>query len=278
MHGGSPLPAPARSFFERRFGHDFSDVRIHTGGRADGMAQSLGARAFTLGNDIAFASGQFAPQTSEGRHLLAHELTHTLQQRRNHNQIQRLKVETVKLVEGDCNERQLQWKFTLDAKAPEDGYLVQNIEGSAPIKDCANAAAPEARDKRLYWEAWPVAKGDKNDAFTQQSGFTDTSSRNRPLPSTTGSDVANGTIKFFGRSVTGDLGNFNTAPADPKSPWGPGKVPDSVSLPSTPTEPSWWSKSPIDGPATRSVQSTWNCCDPDKKKYTHNLKVEPAKK
>lgn len=78
--GGSPLPAPTRSFFESRFGRDFGDVRIHRGARAAGAAASLDARAFTVGRDIAFGAGEFAPETRRGRHLLAHELTHVVQQ------------------------------------------------------------------------------------------------------------------------------------------------------------------------------------------------------
>ncbi len=78
--GGRPLPAGERHFFERRFGHDFSAVRIHTGPAASRAAQAIGARAYALGTDIAFDTGQFAPGSPAGRHLIAHELTHTLQQ------------------------------------------------------------------------------------------------------------------------------------------------------------------------------------------------------
>jgi hypothetical protein len=80
--GGQPLPASARSFFEPRFGHDFSQVRLHTGERAEETARSLGARAYTIGTDIAFGAGQYAPETLTGRRLLAHELTHVMQQRK----------------------------------------------------------------------------------------------------------------------------------------------------------------------------------------------------
>jgi hypothetical protein len=78
--GGSALPAATRAFFEPRFGADFSGVRVHTDERANATAKSISAKAFTLGNDIAFASGQYSPGSSEGQHLLAHELTHTVQQ------------------------------------------------------------------------------------------------------------------------------------------------------------------------------------------------------
>ncbi|GAB4201508.1 MAG: hypothetical protein OHK0022_23610 [Roseiflexaceae bacterium] len=78
--GGNPLPASERSFFEGRFGHDFSQIRIHADSHAAETAQSLNARAFTVGTDIAFGPGEYQPGTSSGRHLLAHELTHTIQQ------------------------------------------------------------------------------------------------------------------------------------------------------------------------------------------------------
>jgi hypothetical protein len=79
--GGQPLNDTTRAFFESRFGHDFQDVRLHTGRDASEAAQSLGARAFTVGSDVVFDQNQFAPETIEGRHLLAHELTHVVQQR-----------------------------------------------------------------------------------------------------------------------------------------------------------------------------------------------------
>jgi hypothetical protein len=78
--GGSQLPASTRAFFEPRFGADFSEVRIHTDTRAEEAAKSISARAFTLGNDIAFGAGQFAPRTPDGRRLIAHELAHVVQQ------------------------------------------------------------------------------------------------------------------------------------------------------------------------------------------------------
>ncbi len=78
--GGQPMAEEARAFFEPRFGHDFSDVRVHNSGMAASLAQSVNARAFTVGRDIVFDSGQYAPHTDEGRRLLAHELAHTIQQ------------------------------------------------------------------------------------------------------------------------------------------------------------------------------------------------------
>jgi len=77
---GQPLDASSRAYFEPRFARDFGHVRIHTGERAAQMALAVQARAFTVGRDIVFGAGEFNPSTSEGKRLLAHELTHTLQQ------------------------------------------------------------------------------------------------------------------------------------------------------------------------------------------------------
>ena len=77
---GAMLDPATRAFFEARFHEDFSGVRMHTDSRAAESARAVNALAYTVGRDIAFAPGRFAPATTEGRRLLAHELTHTLQQ------------------------------------------------------------------------------------------------------------------------------------------------------------------------------------------------------
>lgn len=79
LGSGTPLPATERAFFEPRFGRDLSSVRIHTGGTADTAASAINARAFSLGNSIAFAKGEYQPGKQSGRSLMAHEITHTLQ-------------------------------------------------------------------------------------------------------------------------------------------------------------------------------------------------------
>ena len=77
---GKPLDRSTRTFFECRFGHDFSRVRVHADSRAARLARSAGAIAYTHGTDIFFDQGRLAPHSSEGRRLLAHELTHVVQQ------------------------------------------------------------------------------------------------------------------------------------------------------------------------------------------------------
>jgi hypothetical protein len=78
--GGRPLGDGLRAPLERAFGHDFGGVRLHTDARADALNRSLGARAFTSGQDIFFAQGEYAAGSSAGQELLAHELTHVAQQ------------------------------------------------------------------------------------------------------------------------------------------------------------------------------------------------------
>jgi hypothetical protein len=77
---GQPLDARTRAYMESRFGHDFSQVRVHTDARAAQSAQSIDALAYTVGRSVVFGAGQYVPQAREGRRLLAHELTHVVQQ------------------------------------------------------------------------------------------------------------------------------------------------------------------------------------------------------
>jgi hypothetical protein len=79
--GGSPLPTDTRSAMEERLGSDFSDVRVHTDGAAHESAVSVNAQAYTVGSHIVFQRDRFDPSTADGQLMLAHELTHVMQQR-----------------------------------------------------------------------------------------------------------------------------------------------------------------------------------------------------
>jgi|GEM_PF-945473 len=76
LDAGQPLDGATRAFFEPRFARDFGAVRVHSGPRAARLARSLSARAFSFGNDIAFAAGRYEPGSDSGRRLIAHELAH----------------------------------------------------------------------------------------------------------------------------------------------------------------------------------------------------------
>lgn len=79
---GRPLDPATRSYLEPRFGYDFSPVRVHSGALAERSAQSLNAKAYTVGHHVVFGPGRLAPGTHEGQRLLAHELAHVVQQSR----------------------------------------------------------------------------------------------------------------------------------------------------------------------------------------------------
>ena len=175
LGSGMPLPASERAFFEPRFGRSFDGVRIHTGTNANMAAHAANARAFTLGNNIAFASGEFRTDTSEGRRLLAHELTHTVQQPGDaSNTIQRsLKFEfqTTNYVwmVGDKTEGQtaaqynpsaelLDRKYGPDGKPEEHGdmpaYLSTGPHGG-PARPAGNVFVEVQRDLTMK----PANKG-----------------------------------------------------------------------------------------------------------------------
>src|SRR5215218_3364477 len=84
---GQPLDFNTRNFMEPRFGHDFSRVRVHTDAKAAESARAVNALAYTVGHDMAFGAGQYVPETSEGRRLVAHELAHVVQQITASNQL-----------------------------------------------------------------------------------------------------------------------------------------------------------------------------------------------
>ena len=83
--GGRSLPGKTRSFMESRIGADFSNVKVHTDSNAVQMSKELGAQAFTHGNHIYFNQGKYNPESASGKHLLAHEMVHTLHQNGNAN-------------------------------------------------------------------------------------------------------------------------------------------------------------------------------------------------
>lgn len=77
---GTPLEKTLQADMSQRFGHDFSQVRVHSDGAAEQSAREMNARAYAIGSNVVFGQGQFSPHTESGRRLLAHELTHTIQQ------------------------------------------------------------------------------------------------------------------------------------------------------------------------------------------------------
>ena len=124
--GGDPLPAKLRSDLEPRFGTDFSGVRVHTDAQSDGLNRSIGAQAFTHGNHIFMGAGKYSPTTDSGKHLLAHELTHVVQQ--TGSEVQRKPTAGTGVVQRFSF-------FGLFKKKPKEGTDTEKDKGKEVDKD-----------------------------------------------------------------------------------------------------------------------------------------------
>jgi hypothetical protein len=102
---GQPLDGATRAFMEPRFGHDFGRVRVRTGARAAESARSVNALAYTVGQDVVFGEGQYRPASDQGRKLLAHELTHVVQQGEYNGAVATHPIRKVSYP-GDVSERE----------------------------------------------------------------------------------------------------------------------------------------------------------------------------
>lgn len=136
--GGKSMPARVQSKMETGFGTSFGNVRIHTDAQAANMAGSIGAKAFTNGNNIYFNKGQFNPETNEGQHLLAHELTHTLQQQGGSGQ-------AIQRTVADCDTSMTDSGNTATAKAQSmlSGAISQLQRERGHINQFAEVYGPE---------------------------------------------------------------------------------------------------------------------------------------
>jgi uncharacterized protein DUF4157 len=108
---GSSLDRSTKIFMESRFGYNFSNVRIHTSEKAASSARSMNALAYTIGNNIVFGQGQYQPNTHSGQKLLAHELTHVVQQHQqsdtvNNKRVNRLDISKMSLTELTINRKE----------------------------------------------------------------------------------------------------------------------------------------------------------------------------
>ena len=127
---GQPLDNTTRHFFEQRFQHDFTQVRVHTDWRASQSAKAVNSLAYAVGRDVSFAEGQYRPHDTEGKRLLAHELAHVVQQRHvNTTGVQRrLRVSA----ENDQTEREA------------DEVADRVLSSPAPVKSPALSTAPSS--------------------------------------------------------------------------------------------------------------------------------------
>lgn len=163
---GEPLSAALRSSFEPRFGYDFAQVRVHADGEAADAALSVQARAYTSGSDIVFGAGEFAPGTSNGRRLLAHELTHVVQQSSGANAangapvVQRQALETggdgpasAPAPTGAVRPVYVCTKPILGSTLHRQGHAFFRVGGDRP--GLATYELEHARSCYCGWQGWP---------------------------------------------------------------------------------------------------------------------------
>ncbi|MEW6732881.1 MAG: DUF4157 domain-containing protein [Acidobacteriota bacterium] len=115
---GQSLDTATRTFMETRFGHDFSQVRVHADAKAAESAKAVSALAYTVGKDLVFAADKYSPETTEGRKLLAHELTHVVQQNSN----------------SSMQRQALQLGPTNDAMERQADEIADSITSEQPLK------------------------------------------------------------------------------------------------------------------------------------------------
>jgi hypothetical protein len=134
--GGATLDSGVRAQMESSFGADFSGVRVHDNSRADSLNRSLSAVAFTTGTDIFFRQGKYQPGSSDGRRLLAHELTHVVQQ--NSDQVREMAQPSLTVSEPHD---------AFELEADRMAHLVMEQEHNPGDRRAARQAVPEEEEK-----------------------------------------------------------------------------------------------------------------------------------
>ena len=148
---GNPIEPDLRHDMERRFGHDFSRVRVHSGGAAEQSAQDVNANAYTVGDNIVFGARQFAPATNEGRRLIAHELTHVLQQSGRGETLQR----DVRGPKATATPADWKDKVAAATTAADRAALIQSVVSPVKVVDKTVVAAADAAvnpDNCVKWD------------------------------------------------------------------------------------------------------------------------------
>jgi len=156
--GGSPLPIGLRGPLEQSFGSNFSGVRVHTDQQADTLNRSVQAKAFTLGSDIYFRKGNYQPGTSGGQELLAHELTHVVQQGGSSNRVQG------KLSVGPASDRYEQEADRVAKQVTRGGSVDRARPGSINVQ-----RSPQHIQRAMGFEfetGWVIEREIAKDTFT----------------------------------------------------------------------------------------------------------------
>jgi hypothetical protein len=200
---GTPLPADTRGFMENAFQADLSAVRIHQNAAATAMSSTIQAKAFTHGSDIYFNSGQYNPHSREGRHLLAHELTHTQQQGKAGGALQRQPASSINRGNSIPVEKwgvEVEQAYRRTGLYKEAHAVMLCRESGKCDKLITEAEAYEAYRKGRRIAGMPEPKNEKNIAKPQKS-FESRDLVSRIDPGTQAADAS-------GRSVS----NLSTGP------------------------------------------------------------------
>jgi hypothetical protein len=147
---GQPLDATTRTFMEPRFGYDFSQVRVHANAQAAKSARAVNALAYTVGNEVVFAEGKYALNTTEGRRLIAHELTHVIQQ------------------SGASSGGQLQGKLTINQ--PGDVFEHEADAAAGRVMAGAHASASLTPSRPTIQRETPGGDAEKQQPEKKEAG------------------------------------------------------------------------------------------------------------
>ncbi len=179
---GVSLDASVRDEMERRFGHDFSKVRVHTDPEAAQSAREVRARAYTVGNDLVFGSGQYLPDSGAGRRLIAHELTHVVQQAKAECSFGTEQGQPHARAEGEAKQLFVQGgtETQLLQREPEDSPAPTETPPASPTPETSDASASpdagaqpaQAAPATPTLTLGPAATLTRSDTLTATVGFT----------------------------------------------------------------------------------------------------------
>lgn len=168
---GQPMDAVTRTFFEPRFGHDFSQVRVHTGTAANETTKAVNAKALTVGKNIVFGAGEYSPASSKGRRLLAHELTHVVQQN------QRI---APSIIQRQCSDPEFCTAYATTAEAvSEEAWLrtyflpSMNLKFGTEVHDLWESFLSRAPGASLTRRVFATASNPIEESFATSSAVED---------------------------------------------------------------------------------------------------------
>ena len=159
---GRPLAPETRGFMEDRFGHDFGRVRVHTDSRGAESAEAMEAQAYTVGTDIVFGAGQYAPKTASGRRLLVHELTHVVQQTGRQSGATGAQRA---MIREHVSAPRIQGKWNLDRTSQEHQTIIQYTSGNGSASQYA-LGSEASTFGILYgnakaWQTWGALRAEE---------------------------------------------------------------------------------------------------------------------